>query len=57
MIRVIRIQESIDGQYFFTVISSNYNTLATSETYWNKADCLKAARIVQGGGGLLEEAA
>jgi uncharacterized protein YegP (UPF0339 family) len=36
-------------QYFFRVLASNGQKLCHSETYWNKADCRNAIRIIQGG--------
>ncbi|MGE9835174.1 YegP family protein [Streptococcus sp. FT1-106] len=27
------IKKSIDGQYYFTIVGSNHETVATSETY------------------------
>jgi uncharacterized protein YegP (UPF0339 family) len=56
VIRVIRVGKSINGQYYFSVVASNGNILATSETYWNKTDCLNAAGIIQGGGGTIQDA-
>ena len=54
MIDKIRILQSSNGQYWFRVVSTNGNTLCSSELYWNRTDCLNAARIVQRGGGTIE---
>ena len=55
MIREIEVKKADNGQYYFRVWSSNWNILATSETYWNKSDCVSAARIIQKGGGNISD--
>jgi uncharacterized protein YegP (UPF0339 family) len=35
-------------QYYFTVVARNGQTLCHSESYWDKADCRNAIRIIQG---------
>lgn len=49
---VFKIEASYD-QWYFNVISSNGNKLATSERYRNKADAVHAAQLIinQAGGG------
>ena len=39
------------AQYFFRIVASNGQKLCHSENYVNKADCLNAIRIIQGGAG------
>jgi uncharacterized protein YegP (UPF0339 family) len=41
------IHDSTNGQYYWTIVASNGRTLATSETYWNKADAKSAAQSVK----------
>lgn len=43
----IYLNDSTNGQYYFTIVASNYKTLATSETYWNKSDCRSAAELIK----------
>jgi len=47
------VRKASNGQFYFTVVASNGKTLATSETYWNKADAVHAASLIKGeaGGG------
>ncbi|MFD9895066.1 YegP family protein [Amycolatopsis sp. NPDC059027] len=49
---VFKIEPSY-GQWYFNIISSNGNTLATSERYRNKVDAVHAAQLIinQAGGG------
>lgn len=41
---MIKIKQSKNGQYFFTVQSRNNKTWNTTETYTRKSDCKRAAR-------------
>jgi uncharacterized protein YegP (UPF0339 family) len=46
-----RIKRS-SNQFYFTIVSPrNYQTLATSERYWNKADAISTAKLIAGSGG------
>jgi uncharacterized protein YegP (UPF0339 family) len=42
------INRSRNGQFYFEILAGNNRTLATSETYWNKHDCVSAANLVKG---------
>ncbi len=46
-----KIRRSTNAQYYFTINATNGQTLATSETYWNKADCVAAAQSIKGSAG------
>lgn len=35
------IHNSIDNQYFFTIVGANYEVVATSETYYSKYSAKK----------------
>jgi uncharacterized protein YegP (UPF0339 family) len=41
------IYRSRDNQFYFEILAANNRTLATSETYWNKSDCVSAANLVK----------
>ena len=41
------IHRSINRQYFWRIVASNGQVLATSETYWNKQDAINAANSVK----------
>lgn len=45
-----RVLKATNGQYFVRVVASNGQTLAHSETYYNKADASHCARLMAGGG-------
>jgi uncharacterized protein YegP (UPF0339 family) len=34
-------------QYYFRVVASNGETLASSERYWNKSDCRHAVDVIK----------
>jgi uncharacterized protein YegP (UPF0339 family) len=38
---MFKINKSSDGQFYFTVCSSNHKTIITSETYKRKDNCIK----------------
>ncbi|MCU1685322.1 MAG: hypothetical protein JWQ81_6061 [Amycolatopsis sp.] len=44
---------SSGAQWYFNIISTNHNVLATSERYWNRGDAVHAAQTIidQAGGG------
>lgn len=54
---IFKILKSTNDQWFFRIVSSNGNTLAHSETYWNKADARSAAQTIinEAGQGRIEE--
>lgn len=41
------IHDTTNGQSYWKIVASNGRTLATSETYWNKADAESACRSVK----------
>jgi uncharacterized protein YegP (UPF0339 family) len=41
------INRSRNGQFYFEILAANSRTLATSETYWNKSDCVSAANRIK----------
>lgn len=42
------VYRATNGQYYFTIeTDTNYKVLATSETYWNKADAMHACNIIK----------
>jgi uncharacterized protein YegP (UPF0339 family) len=41
------IHRASGGQYYWRIVASNGQVLATSETYYNKADALSAAESVR----------
>jgi uncharacterized protein YegP (UPF0339 family) len=43
----IWIQDSADGQFFFTIVGKNYERLAHSETYRYKSDCKSTAELIK----------
>lgn len=43
----IWIRDSANRQYYFELLADNNRTLASSETYWNKSDCIDAARLIK----------
>jgi uncharacterized protein YegP (UPF0339 family) len=47
---------ALNGQWFFRIVASNNQTLAHSETYWNRSDAVSAARLIinQAGSGTIE---
>lgn len=51
-----RVLQSSNGQWFFRIVASNHQTLAHSETYWNRSDAVSAARLIisQAGSGTIE---
>jgi uncharacterized protein YegP (UPF0339 family) len=42
------VNKARNGQYYFEVLANNNQTLATSETYWNKHDCVSAVNLIKG---------
>jgi uncharacterized protein YegP (UPF0339 family) len=44
------VYKASNGQYYFTIeTSTNHKVLATSETYWNKADAIHACNLIKSG--------
>jgi uncharacterized protein YegP (UPF0339 family) len=43
------IRRASGGQYYWRIVANNGQVLATSETYYNKADARSAAEIVKRG--------
>jgi uncharacterized protein YegP (UPF0339 family) len=43
------IRRASGGQYYWRIVASNGQVLATSETYYNKGDAQSAAEIVKRG--------
>jgi uncharacterized protein YegP (UPF0339 family) len=41
------IRRASGGQYYWRIVASNGQVLATSETYYNKADAQSAAKSVK----------
>jgi uncharacterized protein YegP (UPF0339 family) len=41
------IRDAAGGQYYWRIVAANDQVLATSETYWNKADAQSAAASVK----------
>lgn len=41
------IHKATNGQYFWRIVASNRQVLATSETYYNKSDAQRAAQSVK----------
>lgn len=41
------IKKSIDGQYYFTIVGSNHETVATSETYYSKYSAEKTINSIK----------
>jgi len=41
------IRRASGGQYYWRIVASNGQVLATSETYYNKADAQHAAELVR----------
>ncbi|GLI00676.1 YegP family protein [Phytohabitans aurantiacus] len=41
------INKATNGQFYWKIVASNGQTLATSETYWNKSDAESACRSVK----------
>ncbi|GAB2823549.1 YegP family protein [Lentzea nigeriaca] len=51
------IKQRVDGQWYFTVVASNYQTLAHSEGYLSKQSAVNAADVIRreaGGGRIVE---
>lgn len=43
-----KLSKASNGQTYFEIqATGNYETLATSETYWSKSDALKAIGLIQ----------
>jgi uncharacterized protein YegP (UPF0339 family) len=45
------IRRASGGQYYWRILAANGQVLATSETYYNKADALSAVESVRRGAG------
>lgn len=43
----IGIFRSTNGQFYFRIVASNGQTLASSETYHNKQDAINAAYLIK----------
>lgn len=43
------------SQFYVKVVATNGTTLAHSENYWNKSDALNCARIIAGGGTVVDD--
>ncbi len=41
------VENSSNNQYYWKIVASNGQTLATSETYYNKSDALSACQSVK----------
>jgi len=44
-----KIRKSTNSQYYFTIVASNGQVLATSETYHHKGDCQAAVQLIKAG--------
>ena len=53
---LFKINQTVDGQWYFKIVASNNRTLAHSESYWNRSDVVSAARLIisQAGSGSIE---
>lgn len=45
------VNRSSNGQYYFNIKAGNHETLATSETYVQKASAKHAIEVIKGGAG------
>jgi uncharacterized protein YegP (UPF0339 family) len=41
------IHNAANGQYYFTIVGGNFETLATSETYYSKASCQHTINVIK----------
>jgi uncharacterized protein YegP (UPF0339 family) len=57
LIVVFKILPTNNRQWYVKIVASNGRTLASSETYWNKADARSAALLIkqEAGAGRIEE--
>jgi uncharacterized protein YegP (UPF0339 family) len=51
-----KIRKNVRGEWYFSIVASNYRTLAHSEGYGNRSDAVSAAQLIisQAGSGTIE---